>query len=99
MLHLQARVHLDEEEFAVLEQELDGAGAAVAELLHGVDRDLADMGALVGIEGGGGRLLQHLLVAALQRAVALAEMDDIALAVAENLNLDVAGMGEVFLEI
>ena len=43
VLDLQARVHLDEVELAVLEQELDGADAAIAELLHGVDRDLADM--------------------------------------------------------
>ena len=32
MLHLQARVHLDEEELAVLVEELDGAGAAVLSL-------------------------------------------------------------------
>ena len=34
MLDLQARVHLDEVELAVLVEELDGADAAVAELLH-----------------------------------------------------------------
>jgi hypothetical protein len=37
-----------------------------------------------------GAFLPDLLVAALQRAVALAEMDGAAAAVAENLDLDVA---------
>jgi hypothetical protein len=38
-------------------------------------------------------------VAALQRAVALAEMDGVALAVAEHLDLDMARLLEVFLDI
>ena len=37
-----------------------------------------------------GRLLDQLLVAALDRALALAEVDDVALAVAQHLELDVA---------
>ncbi len=37
-------------------------------------------------------LLQDLLVAALEGAVAVAEGDDLALAVAEDLHLDVAGV-------
>ena len=51
------------------------------------------------VERGGGALLPDLLVAALQRAVALAEMDGLALAVAEHLNLDVTRLFEIFLEI
>ena len=39
---------------------------------------------------GAGRLLDHLLVAPLGRAVALAEREDAALPVAEDLHLDVA---------
>jgi hypothetical protein len=42
------------------------------------------------------RLFPDLLVAALQRTVALAEMDRIAFAVAENLDLDVAGLPRYF---
>ena len=45
------------------------------------------------------RFLEHLLVAALERAVALAEMDGVALAVAEHLELDVARVAEIFLDI
>ena len=99
MLDLQAGVHLDEEELAVLVQELDGADAEVAELAHGVDHDLADPVALLGVEGGRGGLLQHLLVAALQRAVALAQMHDVAVAVGDHLDLDVARLAEVLLQI
>ena len=43
MLDLQARVHLDEVELAVLVEELDRAGAAVAELLHGLGDGRADL--------------------------------------------------------
>jgi hypothetical protein len=57
MLDLQARVHLDEIELAVLEQEFDGSHAAVAELAHGVDDDPADHLALGGEEV---RVEQHL---------------------------------------
>ena len=46
-----------------------------------------------------GRLLDQLLVAALDRAVALAELDDVAVRVAEDLDLDVARVGEVALQV
>ena len=44
-------------------------------------------------------LLPDLLVTALQRAVALAEMDGAAVAVAQHLDLDMAWAGEIFFEI
>src|SRR3546814_2087888 len=73
MLDLQAGVHLDEIELAVLVEELDGAGAAVAELAHGLGDTRADGLALGRVECRRQRLLPHLLVTALQRAVAHAE--------------------------
>ena len=92
VLDLQARVHLQEVEGAVgTEQELDRAGVDVADGLGGGDGGRAHARAQLGIDGGRGRLLQHLLVAALHRAVALAEMDDVAVRVGEDLDLDVAG--------
>jgi hypothetical protein len=51
MLDLQAGVHLDEIELAVLVEELDGAGAGIAEIGDGIGADAADTGALFGIEG------------------------------------------------
>jgi hypothetical protein len=52
MLDLQAGVHLDEVELAVLEQELHRAGAAILELAHRRRGELADAVALLGIERG-----------------------------------------------
>ena len=51
------------------------------------------------LSAGEGLSSQHLLVPPLQRAVALAEMDGAALAVAQHLNLDMARTREIFLEI
>ena len=99
MLDLDAGVHLDEVELAVLVEELDRAGADIAELLHGLGDDAADALAHLGVERRGGAFLPDLLVAALQRAVALAEMHGVALAVAEHLDLDVARLLEILLEI
>ena len=45
------------------------------------------------------RLLEHLLVAALQRAVALAEVDRGAVAVGQHLDLDVARILDVLLDV
>ena len=99
VLDLHARVHLQEEVLAVLEQALDRAGADVVDRARGLDADLADALAHRVVDGGRGRLLDDLLVAALDRAVALAEVDDVAVAVGEDLDLDVAGVGQVALEV
>ena len=90
MLDLDARVHLDEIELAVLVQEFDGADAEIFELAHRLGDRLADAVAAGDVERGRGAFLPDLLVAALQRAVALAEMDGAAMAVAEHLDFDVA---------
>ncbi len=47
---------------------------------------------------GAGRFFQHLLVAALHRAVALEQIHAIAVAVAEDLDLDVARALQIFLD-
>ena len=99
VLDLEPGVHLEEEELAVLEEELDGAGVDVAARLGHLHRRLAHgLADLVG-EVGGRALLDELLVAALARAVALAEPHRVAVRVGEDLHLDVAGPGEVALEV
>ena len=45
------------------------------------------------------RLLEQLLVASLDRALALAEMNDVAVVIAEDLELDVARRVEIFLDV
>ncbi len=51
MLHLEPGVHLEEEELAVLEEELDGAGADVAHGPGGGDRGSAHLFAGGGVDG------------------------------------------------
>ena len=99
MLDLQAGVHLHEEEGAVLVgDELDGAGALVADGLGGGDRRLAHRLAPRRVHVGRRRLLDHLLVAALDRAVALEEIEAVAMAVGEDLDLDMARPRQVLLD-
>ena len=64
-----------------------------------LDHQRAQPLALHGVEHGRGGFLDHLLVPALQGAVALAQMHDAALAVADHLHLDVARMVEEALDI
>ncbi len=99
MLDLNAGVHLDEIEPPVLVQELDRTGTQILDLAHRGGDDLPDLGALGSVERGRGAFLQKFLVAALQRAVALAEMNGVALAVAQHLDLDVARGCEIFLQV
>ena len=99
VLHLKPRVHLEEIEIALLvDDELDGAGRVVADRLgerHGLR---AHRLARLGVEERARRLLDDLLVAPLDRAFALAEMDDIAVLVAEHLDLDMPRLLDIFLD-
>ena len=88
MLDLDPSVQLEEVEVPPVEHELDRARAAVADRAAECDRGLADARSQVGIEGGGGGLLEHLLVATLDRTLPLAEREHRAVLVGEELNLD-----------
>src|SRR5262249_23364520 len=90
VLDLDAGVHLDEVELAVLVEELHGAGAAVADRLARLHAALAHEAPLADGDARGRGLLDDLLVAALHGAVALAEVDDVAVPVRQHLELDVA---------
>ena len=104
MLDLEPRVHFHEPVAARMQplravgDELDRARAGIADRLRGFHRGLAHRRAQLRAHAGRRRLLDHLLVAALQRAVALVEMDGVAVAVGEHLHLDVARRGDVFLD-
>ena len=95
VLDLQAGVHLHEEELVGPvggDDELDRAGAGVVDAARGVAGRGADAGAGRGVQQRRRRLLDDLLVAALQAALALAEVHDVAVAVGEHLHLDVPGV-------
>ena len=93
---LEAGVHLDEMEAAAVEEEFEGAHAAVTDLRDRGRGPSADSIAIGGAQNGGGGLLDNLLVPTLYRAVAFAEMDCVAVAVDGDLNFDVA---RVFYEL
>src|SRR6056297_616960 len=95
VLDLQAGVHLDEIELAPLIQEFDRACAGIVDGRHRIGANLTDARALLFGDAGAGGLLENLLVAPLQRAIPLSQMHGIALAVAKDLNLDMARRGEV----
>src|SRR5690242_14139700 len=79
VLDLDSRVHLHEEVVAVArEQSLDRPGGAVATGSGRLDADRADPLPELVVDRGRGRLLDQLLMPALDRAVAFAEMNDVA---------------------
>ena len=97
MLDLQAGVHFKEIEALVLAgDEFDRAGGIV---IHGLgERDglLAHLLAGFLVEQRRRGFLDHLLVAALDGAFALAEIDDIAVLVAQHLDFDMARVDDEF---
>ena len=100
VLDLEPRVDLEKVELAArIEDELDRAGAAVARLL----RDPAGRGrealAQRGGEGGRRGLLEQLLMAALDRALALAQADHPPRGVGQDLGLDVPRPLDQLLEV
>src|SRR5829696_3987070 len=99
MLDLETGVHLQEKERAVLARhELHGSGGVIAHRLREGDRLLAHFPARRLVQEGRRRLLDHLLVPALDGALTLAEIDTVAVLVAEHLNLDVARLGDKLLD-
>ena len=95
MLDLEPGIHLQKPPCAVLaEQELDGAGAGVAGRSGKLGRRRAERLAQLVVDGRGRRLLDDLLMPALDRAVALAEVDHASVLVGQDLHLDVAGAGD-----
>src|SRR5262245_48294601 len=77
MLDLESRVHLDEKELAALVEEFDRADATITQFPHRLGHRLADLDALAFVQRGRERFLPELLMAALQRAIALAEVDGV----------------------
>ncbi len=99
MFDLQAGVHFDEVELAVFPQEFDRARPAIAHVGHGLGDDAAHAVPLFRRNHGGGSFFEHFLVAALERAIALSQMNGIAFTIAEHLKFDMARIAEVFFQI
>ena len=98
VLDLQAGIHFHEIETAVfIQQKLHGAGAAVVNGLGGLYRGVAHLLAQGLAHARSRSLLNHLLVAALHRAIALGQIDTIAGVIAKHLELDMAWPRQVLL--
>src|SRR5690349_19386924 len=93
VLNLDARIHLNEKELVAIdvEQEFDGAGIAIFGRLAKSDSRFADLLAQVDRKIDAGRDLDDLLMPALHRAIALPEMNEIAVLIAEDLHFDMLG--------
>ena len=100
VLDLDARIDLDEVELAAVgvDEELDGAGVVQADGPADGEGGVEDALAQGGIEIGGGGDLDDLLMAPLHGAIALEEVDQVAVLVAEQLHLDVAGAADELFE-
>ena len=99
VLDLHPRVHLDEVELVVLVEELEGPRPAVADAPAGVRAAVADARERARVDARRRGLLDDLLVAALHRAVALAQPHGVLLLVREHLDLDVPRVGQELLHV
>ena len=104
MLDLQSRVHLHEPDaigaqpFGSIGDELDRARAFVGHRECRFDRGAAHGFASRCVHARRRRFFDHLLMAALQRAVALEQMDGVAVTVGEHLHFDVTRARDVLLD-
>ena len=100
MLDLNSRVHLEEVVVAIcIEQELARAGVRVSCGSGDGNRRGPHARAQLRRDGDAWRLLDHLLVTALHRALAFAEREAGAVLVGEDLDLDVAWALDVLLDV
>ena len=101
VLDLDARIDLDEVEFAGvgIHQIFDGSGTDIVGRLGDPERIIGQLLALRFVQVRCWRALDDLLVSALDRAVALEEMNHIAMRITENLAFDVTGALDKLLEV
>ncbi|CAB4948008.1 unannotated protein [freshwater metagenome] len=99
VLDLKAGVHLKEEEFAVLIEELHSAGVVIPAGFCDLDSGIAHGLANLCGERRCRALFDELLVTALGRAVALSNPHTVAVGVADDLHFDVTWPGEVALDV
>ena len=101
MLHLDAGVHFHEVEMLarLIDEVFDRAGVLVVDRLDEIHGSRAHALAHFRGEKGRGAFLDDLLVAALHRAIALAEVDEMAVGIGNDLELDVVRVEHQFLHV
>src|SRR5438105_3746553 len=100
MFDLDSRVHLQEIEIPrLVEQKLACTRVYVARRPRHAHGALPHSRSKLPIHGNAWRFLDHLLVSALDGALALAKRQDVAVRVREHLDLNVPRLRHEFLEI
>ena len=101
VLDLNARIDFDEVELVGIgiHQEFDGAGVRVADLLAQSHSGIAELDPAFLRQVMRRCALDHLLIAALHRAIALEQVDQIAVLVTEHLHFDMASAANELFEI
>ncbi|RMN69225.1 hypothetical protein ALQ54_05717 [Pseudomonas syringae] len=99
VLHLNTGVHFDEVETTVFVQELERTRTAIADIDTRLDAGSQNILARLFIDERCWRFFQNLLVTALQRAVAIAQVDSLTLAVGNHLDFHVTWVGQVFFQV
>jgi hypothetical protein len=82
-----------------VDEELDRPRIVVPDRARELERRVIEAGAHALREIARGRFFDDLLVATLHRTVALAELHDVAVRVAENLHFDVPRVLDVLLDV
>src|SRR5450759_2671052 len=98
---LDSRVHFQKEKSLgiLIDEKLHRPGILVSDLAAESYRSITDLLSQCARDFRRRRLFHHLLVAALQRAVTLAKVNDIAELVSEHLNFNMAGISTILLKI
>src|SRR4051794_22907226 len=100
VLDLDARIHLEEKEVTlVVEEELERPGVGVLHRARGIDDRAAEFAAHLFGHRDRRSFFEQLLMAALNRALALTKVNDRAMVIAEYLKLDMTRVLDVLLEV
>src|SRR5215212_2863390 len=98
MLNLQPCIHLDEEHILAIGNELDGAGAYIADGSSGLARSGAYGLTLSAVKRWRRCFLDHLLMPPLQSAFALEQRQQVAVTISDHLHLNVARVLDEFFD-
>ena len=100
MFHLDTGVYFNKIELVISRnQKFHGAGADVIHIFHQLHRRVADPLPQFRLHEGGRSHLHHLLVTALHGAVALVQVHDLALFVAQDLHFNMFRVFQIFFQI
>ena len=99
VLDLYAGVHFNEIELTILVQELEGTCAAVTQIDTCLHATGLHFSAGLFVDTGCRCFFNDFLVTTLQRAVAVAQMNGMPLAIRQHLHFDVARVGEEFFQV